>query len=212
MEQANIRRALLLAWFTIAWNLVEATASIAFGVGDRSISLFGFGVDSLIEVGSGALVIWRFYGESSGTDFSVARERKATLGIGVLFIALGLGTAIGSVGALWRRGSPTTTVPGMAISIACLAAMLWLWRAKTRVARRLDSATVMKDAACSLACAKLAAVLLVGSALFRISPRFWWSDAAAAAVLAAFFLREGWETVEASRKTEFSGGCNCANK
>lgn len=212
MNSTLVRRAIFLSWFTITYNLLEGVVSIAFGVGDESVALAGFGVDSLIEVASAALILWRFRGEACiGSEISVSRERKATLGIGVLFLLLAAVTAAASLFQLRAGSHPATTVPGLVISTLSLSFMFWLWSAKRKVAGQLDSASVMKDADCSLTCIKLSVVLFAGSLVFTVSPALWWADALAALALAALIGKEGWETVEAARHPEFSGGCGCSH-
>jgi divalent metal cation (Fe/Co/Zn/Cd) transporter len=206
-----IGRALLLSWFTIAYNLVEGAVSVYFGVSDDSMALAGFGADSFIEVFSAALVLWRFRSEEGvGAGLPVERERRATLGIGALFLLLAAGTAAGALLQLGAGGRPETTLPGIVIASASLSFMFWLWRAKREVAQGLDSCTVLKDADCSLACITLSGVLLAGSALFMVAPALWWSDAAAALVLAVLISREGVLTIRAALRPEFAGGCGCA--
>ncbi|MBI2386558.1 MAG: cation transporter [Elusimicrobia bacterium] len=206
-----IERALLLSWLTIAYNLVEGGVSVYFGVADDSVALAGFGADSFIEVFSAALVLWRFRAEEgAGKGLPVERERRATLGIGVLFVLLAAGTAAGALAQLRSGGRPETTLPGLVISAASLSFMFYLWRAKLAAARELDSCTVLKDADCSLACIKLSGVLLAGSAVFLAAPALWWSDSAAALVLALFIAREGAGTIRAARRPDFAGGCGCA--
>lgn len=205
-----VKRALMLAWATILYNVVEGVVSMALGVAEGSVALFGFGGDSFIEVGSALLVVWRFRGEvGRAAELSLARERKATLGIGALFLLLATGTAVGAVLQLATGGHPSTTVPGVVIATLSLSFMFFLWAAKRRAAQALDSKAVAADAACSLACIKLSGVLLVGSLIFLVLPALWWVDAAAALVLAVFIGREGWEMVEAARKPDFEGGCGC---
>lgn len=206
-----IERAILLSWFTIAYNLIEGAVSIYFGIADDSMALAGFGADSFIEVFSAALVLWRFRAEEGvGAGLPVERERRATLGIGVLFVLLAAGTAAGAL-AQWRAGGrPDTTVPGLVISVASLSFMFFLWRSKRAVAKGLDSCTVLKDADCSLACIKLSAVLLTGSAVYAAAPALWWADSAAAVVLALFIAAEGAATIRAALKPDFAGGCGCA--
>jgi divalent metal cation (Fe/Co/Zn/Cd) transporter len=206
-----VGRAILLSWLTIVYNLVEGAVSVYFGVADGSMALAGFGADSFIEVFSAALVLWRFRAEEgAGTALPVERERRATLGIGVLFVLLAVGTAAGALAQLRAGGRPDTTLPGLVISAASLSFMFYLWRAKLAVARELDSCTVLKDADCSLACIKLSGVLLAGSAVFAAAPSLWWSDAAAALVLASFIASEGVRTIRAALKPGFAGGCGCA--
>jgi hypothetical protein len=96
--------AIWLSWFTIVFNLIEGVVSIRFGVSEDSISLSGFGADSFIEVALAALVLWRFRGETGqGGALSVARERKATFGIGALFIFLSALTLVASGYQLYSK-------------------------------------------------------------------------------------------------------------
>jgi divalent metal cation (Fe/Co/Zn/Cd) transporter len=212
MNSALIRRAIFLSWFTIGYNLIEGAVSIAFGVGEESVALAGFGVDSLIEVASASLILWRFRSEAHvGSEISIGRERKATLGIGILFLLLAAITLAASVFQLKAGSHPTTTLPGLVISAASLSFMFWLWASKRRVAAQLNSASIMKDAACSLACIKLSVVLFAGSLVFWTFPALWWADSVAALLLGILIGKEGWETVGAARHPEFSGGCGCSH-
>ncbi len=200
------RRALWLCGLTVAYNLLEGLVSMHFGWADDSVALFGFGADSFIEVASALLVLWKLMDHGS-----LARERTAALGIGGLFVALGAGIAGGAVLQLAARRHPPTTLPGVVISLLSLAFMLYLWRAKLRAARALDSAALAADAACSRACLQLSAVLLAGSLAFLASPALWWADAAAALVLALLVAREGVGMVRAARSARFTGGCGCGH-
>ena len=76
MKTSLIRRAIALSWFTIGYNLLEGAVSIAFGVSDESVALAGFGMDSLIEVASAALILWRFRSEA-GADFTILTTNTA---------------------------------------------------------------------------------------------------------------------------------------
>lgn len=210
MNSALIRKAIFLSWFTIGYNLIEGVVSIAFGVSENSVALAGFGVDSLIEVASAALILWRFRSETHiGSEFSISRERKATLGIGILFLLLSATTAGASIFELKTGSHPATTIPGLVISTFSLSFMYWLWSAKREVARRLNSASMMKDADCSFACIKLSLVLFGGSLMFAAFPVLWWADSAAALMLTLLIGKEGWETITAAQHPEFSGGCGC---
>lgn len=208
-----IKKAIWLSWFTIGYNLIEGLVSIGFGISEGSIALAGFGVDSWIEVASAILVLWRFRAESQlHTPLSLQRERKATFGIALLFIMLALLTAGAGIIQIASGEHPETTLPGIIISTLSLSFMFFLWRAKVGVATALNSLTVMKDASCSLACIHLSIVLFVGSLIFYFFPDLWWVDAAAAIILSVFIGREGWETLEAARNPDFSGGCGCGPK
>ena len=199
-----------LALLAIAFNVLESLVSLAFGWADHSLALFGFGADSLIEVGSSLLVLWRLQAEEAqslagGTD----RERRTTLGIGLLFLLLALGTAAGAVLQLAAHKHPETTLPGLTVATLSMGAMVFLWRGKKRAAQALDSQALAGDATCSLVCMQLSAVLFLGSLACWAWPSLGWADAAAAALLALFIGREGWMMVAAARKPEFKGGCGC---
>lgn len=205
-----LRRVIILSWFTILYNLVEGAFSIFFGLEHDSVSLAGFGVDSFIEVASAFLVLWRFRGETGrGPELSINRERRATLGIGILFSVLGLITILASGNQLWTRSHPENTIAGLVISTLSLSFMFYLWKSKSQLATALDSGTVKKDADCSLACIKLSIILFMGSLLFLMSPTLWWADSIAGIGLGILISREGWETIEAARKDNFEGGCGC---
>ncbi|MFH2203480.1 MAG: cation transporter [Elusimicrobiota bacterium] len=205
-------RAIWLARFTIVYNLLEGFVSIGFGVKDEALSLAGFGADSFIEVASAFVVLWRLRRETGAdSPLSLDAERRATHIIGWLFLALAAVAASAAVMRLVMRGAPDTTVPGLVISVLSLSFMFYLWSAKLRAGRALDSATIMKDAACSLACIQLSFVLFAGSLLYIALPALWWADAAAAILIAGFIAREGVGTVRAARRPDFKGGCGCCS-
>lgn len=209
-RKSLVQRAMLLSWLTIAYNLLEGVVSIYFGVREDSMALAGFGADSFIEVFSATLVLWRLRSEAGiSSELSTERERKATIGIGALFILLSCITAASVLLQVRGMRHPETTIPGIAISVLSLSFMAFLWRAKLRVAQKLDSSTVMKDADCSLACIKLSVVLLAGSLLFQVAPALWWADAAAAALLSILIGQEGIGTIRNALKPDFTGGCGC---
>lgn len=197
-----------LAVFTILYNLVEGLVSMAFGWSDGSLALFGFGADSFIEVFSALLVLWRLRADGCGEGL-VERERKATRGIGASLLVLAAGTVGGALLQLRAKGHPSTTVPGLLVSLASLGFMVYLWRAKLRAAKALDSRALEGDAACSRACIQLSAILLAGSLAFLVAPRLWWVDSAAALLLALFIAKEGWEMRRAAGREDFDGGCGC---
>jgi divalent metal cation (Fe/Co/Zn/Cd) transporter len=205
-----VQRVQWLARVTIGYNLLEGLVSMTFGVTDESVALFGFGVDSLIEVASAVMVLWRFRGERAIRPKSaLARERTATVTIGSLLVVLAIGTVAGAAWRLWAHAGPETAVPGLVVATLSLSFMVWLWRAKRRAAAALDSPTVRGDAACSLACIQLSTVLLAGSLCAFLTPALWWADAVAAMGLALLIAREGVESVRAARRPDFRGGCGC---
>lgn len=204
-----LSRARWLARFTILYNLAEGLVSMGFGWADDSLALFGFGADSFIEVASAILVLWHLGASSTCAATASRRERRATQGIAWLLLFLALGTAAGALIQLGARRHPATTLPGLVISLASLSFMVFLWRAKLRAGKALESPTVLADAACSLACIQLSAVLFAGSVAYLVFPDLWWADAAAALLLSVFIAREGWATLRAASREDFAGGCGC---
>lgn len=203
-----IRYAKVLAVFTILYNLAEGLVSMGFGWSDDSVALFGFGADSFIEVFSALLVLWRLRAEGCGDDL-VARERKVAKGIGWMLLLLAAGTIGGSLLQLKAGGHPSTTLPGVIVSLASLGFMVFLWRAKRVAAKALDSRALEGDAACSMACIQLSTILLTGSLIFLAAPRLWWVDSAAALLLSLFIAKEGWKMRQAASRDDFDGGCGC---
>ncbi len=207
-----IRRAMTLSWFTVAYNILEGIVSIFFGVSEGSFALLGFGADSLIEVGSASLIIWRFKDEQGLATTTVeVREKRAVLGIGILFVLLAAGTTVGAVFQLYGGSHPETTMPGVVISLLSLSFMFYLWRAKVEVASRLGSLSMKSDASCSLVCIKLSVILFAGSLLFVLAPRLWWADSTAAIVLSIFIGREGWNIIQAARRGGAGHCCSCGD-
>ena len=201
---------------TILYGIAEGVISLALGAESVSVSLLAFGADSWVEVVSACMVCWRFYSELSTLSspltarIATAKERLATLVLGLLLCLLALAVIGGSTGALATYETPETGVVNILIGAISVAFMSVLYICKTRVALALPSSTVEADAQCALFCAQLSAVLLVGAVVFRAAPSVWWFDSATALVIALMIGKEGVETVRASRKKDFTGaGCGC---
>jgi divalent metal cation (Fe/Co/Zn/Cd) transporter len=203
------RRALWLAGATIAWNVVEGLFAMGFGIAESSVALFGFGVDSWVEVGSAGVVYWKLTRVAGCATTARERERRATRWISGLFLVLAAATSFGSLAQLATAGHPDSSVPALVVSVVSLAFMGFLWQAKKAAALALDSRTLSMDAACSLACIQLSAVLFVGSLVYVAVPALWWADGVAALVLSGFIAKEGWEGWQAAKKADFAGGCGC---
>lgn len=181
------RRAVLLAWFTVAWNAVEAVVAISAGAAANSSALIGFGLDSTIEVSSAAIVLWQFR-----APLPEARERLSLRLIAVSFFALAVWVGVSSVGDLMAQSVPGESPIGIALAAVSLIVMPLLAVAKRRVGRSMGASTVVADSAQTWLCASLSAVLLIGlgaNAAFG----WWWADPVAGLVIAAVAAREGNE-------------------
>lgn len=178
------RRALVLAWATIGWNSIEAVIAIASGAEARSIALVGFGLNSIVEVGSALVVVWQF----SGPDLERAqRALKLIAGSFVVFAAY---IAARAAVDLLTRSEPTESIPGIVLASLSLVVMPVLATAKRRLGRSMASRTVVADSAQTMLCSYLSGILLVGL-VANATLGWWWADPIAALVIAGLALREG---------------------
>jgi divalent metal cation (Fe/Co/Zn/Cd) transporter len=204
-QTALFRIAFLLSLFTIAANILEGTVSMYFGAQDETLALFGFGVDSFIEVLSALgiaqmiLRIWR-NPASPRSRFEVTALHIT----GAAFYLLAAGLVLGAGFNLVRSGRPETTSWGIVISLISISVMTGLAWAKRTVGRRLGSAPILADANCTLVCIYMSLVLLASSALFALTG-LGFLDSLGALGLAWFSLREGRESFEKARGRE----CAC---
>jgi divalent metal cation (Fe/Co/Zn/Cd) transporter len=188
---ATARRGRRLEYFTIAWNTLEGIVAIIAGIVAGSISLVAFGIDSFVEVTSGAALLWRM-----SVDEDVHRreqnERLALRIVGVCFLALSVYVSYESIGDLTRRHAPEHSIPGIVLACVSLLVMPVLSRAKRKVGTALGSAAMHADAKQTDFCVYLSAILLVGlllNALFGL----WWADPVAALTMAPIIAKEGIE-------------------
>jgi len=191
-RQARVHRARLLAWFTIAWNSVEGVVGIASGVVAGSIALVGFGVDSYVEVLSGAVVLWRLAKERQGTELSEMAEHRALRIIAATFFTLAAGVAVESVRKLATGEHPSASAAGIALTVVSLIVMPLLARAKGKVGRQLGSHALQADATETVLCVWLSAIVLAGL-LLNAAFGWWWADPVAALGIVYVAAREGRE-------------------
>lgn len=204
LDQAN-----LLAMLTIGYNLLEGIVSMAIGGSDETLALFGFGVDSFIEVIS-AIGVWhmlqrirRNQGESRD-DF----EQRALRITGGAFYILTAGLVLMSVVNLVQQHRPETTLWGVVIALVSISFMWLLIHYKTRVGTGLGSAAILADAACSRACLYLSLVLLAASAGYELTG-IGSLDALGALLIAWLSWKEGREAFAKARGMECSCSCHC---
>jgi divalent metal cation (Fe/Co/Zn/Cd) transporter len=183
------RRASLLAWATIGYNVVEGVVAIAAGAAAGSVALVSFGLDSAVEVLSAVAVTWQFAG---GGRFAEQRERRTLRFIAVAFFALAAYVVVDSVRALAGGTDPDASPVGIVLAAASLVVMPVLTVAKRRTGRALGSASVMADSTQTLLCTYLSAVLLVGLLLNAVLG-WGWADPLAGLVIAAVAAKEGVE-------------------
>jgi divalent metal cation (Fe/Co/Zn/Cd) transporter len=202
------QKAYWLSLFTIFYNIAEGFISMALGYQDETLTLFGFGIDSFIEVMSGigiAVMVKRLmkHPDSERSRFEVQALRVT----GTAFYLLSLGLLAGIVLNLITGHKPETTFWGVVISLVSIAVMLWLVSAKMKVGKKLNSDPIIADAGCTKVCVYMSVVLLVSSLIYELTG-FAYADVIGAAGLIYFSFTEGREAFEKARGKE----CNCCHK
>jgi divalent metal cation (Fe/Co/Zn/Cd) transporter len=193
------KRASLLAQITVFYNLLEGLASVFFGFQDETLSLFGFGVDSFVEVVSG-LGIWHMVYRIAHRPFSNPDpfERRALQITGTAFYLLTVGLIAGALLSLYTGHRPETTFWGVVISLISIFTMWALILFKKQVGVRLRSDAILADANCTKTCLYLSFVLLLASAGYELTG-IGGLDSIGALAIAVFAFREGREAFEKSR-------------
>ncbi len=195
-----------LAVFTILYNIIEGLVSMYFGYQDETLALFGFGVDSFIEVISGfgiAHMVRRIREnpESSRDDF----EQTALRVTGFAFYLLAIGLSVTSLFNLWTGHTPETALWGVIISLISIAIMWILVYWKRKTGKQLNSAAILADAECTMVCIYMSLVLLISSGIYELT-KFAYMDILVTLGLAYLSFKEGRECFE---KAKGSDHCSC---
>lgn len=199
--------AFLLSVFTIVYNFAEGLVATWYGYQDETLALFGFGVDSFIELISGAGIahmVWRIVRNPDVVrdDF----ERTALRITGYSFYGLTGGLIVSSFIVLYTGEKPETTFWGVVISLISIVVMLGLIYGKTRIGTLLKSEPILADANCTRVCIYMSVVLLLSSVLFEFT-HLAYLDAAGSLGLAWFSFKEGKECFEKAASSHHCGHC-----
>jgi divalent metal cation (Fe/Co/Zn/Cd) transporter len=188
--------ALWLALFTILYNLAEGLVSIFFGISDEALTLFGFGVDSFIEVMSGIGILAMVLRIRQHPDAPRSQFEKTALRVtGTSFYLLGVGLAATAIYNLFSGHKPETTLPGLIIAIISIAMMWLLVLGKRKVGHALNSSPILADANCTMVCIYMSVVLLAASLIYQFTG-FGFIDSIGALGLIYFSYGEGREAFE----------------
>jgi len=200
-------RASLLALITIFYNVGEGLASVLLGLNDESMSLFGFGLDSFVEVVSGVGIWHMIHRIRNNGDENLDRfEQRALRITGTAFYALTAGLVLTSILDLYRGHKPESTFWGIVISVVSIVSMWALIRAKVSVGKNLNSQAILADAACTRACLQLSIVLLIASVGYKVTG-IGGLDSIGAIVIGGLCYREGREAFEKAKLGRFL--CTC---
>ena len=197
------RKGLLLEYFTVGYNIIEATVSIVFGSIANSVALVGFGLDSVVESLSGLVLIWRLSQHKKLSKAEEERiEHKAQKFVAITFFILGLYVLFQSLKKLIGKEIPDPSLPGIIIAIASLIVMPLLTWQKYKTGIQIQSRALIADSKETLACAILSIALLFGlgfNSLFGL----WQADPIVGLIIATFLFREGLEIWKESDEEDY---------
>lgn len=201
-RNSAVKRAAQLEYFTIGWNSLEAVVSIAAGIFAGSVSLAGFGFDSLIEVTSGTALLWRIHYDHD-QESRERNEKRALRIVGICFLALAAYLAFESLSSIIRHERPNHSPVGVVVTALSVVVMPLLARAKRRVAVLIQSEAMKADAVQTDFCMYLSAITLSGLVTYWLLG-WWWADPITALLMVPLIAHEG---IEAFR----GQACGCSS-
>ncbi len=206
-EAKLYKQAYWLSLFTIIYNIVEGIVSMIIGYYDETLTLFGFGVDSFIEMISGIGIAMMILRIKQNPDSHKSKfEMKALKITGTAFYLLSAGLSIGIILNILHHHKPETTLWGTIIALVSIAVMIWLMSAKKKIGKQLNSEPIIADANCTKICVYMSLVLLASSLIYELTG-FTYADVIGAAGLMYFSISEGKESFGKAK----GKNCCCEN-
>lgn len=194
------KKALLLEYFTVGYNLLEAFVSILFGSLANSIALIAFGLDSIVESLSGLVLVWRLLKHGKIPPEQEERiEKRAQRFVAITFFILGAYVSYESIDKLVRQESPEASLPGIIIAIVSIIVMPILMIQKYRTGQSIGSKALIADSKETLACALLSVALLIGLCT-NYFLGFWQADPIVGLIIVIFLIREGIESWQEAKE------------
>jgi divalent metal cation (Fe/Co/Zn/Cd) transporter len=191
-----INKGIQIESFSIAWMAIEFLIALMSGMLAHSLLLVALGLDSLIELISGAFLLWRLQTEKnqSGEEKVTRAERISSYVVGGALMLLALYVVFSSIYRLTTHQTAETSVLGIALVIGSCVLMPVLMIAKKRIGQAIGSDALIEDGMCNLVCAYMAFTVLIGAG-FTALFNWWWADSVAALILVFFIVSEGWEAL-----------------
>jgi divalent metal cation (Fe/Co/Zn/Cd) transporter len=188
-----VRQAFWLEWLTIAWMMIEAGVALWSGYAAHSITLLAFGFDSVVELTSAGVLVWRLTVElRRGQAFSEEVERRASKIGGALLFALATYVVISAIWSLWMQRAEEFSMPGLLVAMAAIPIMYFLAIRKINIAEQIGSRALRADAVESITCGWLSVMVVLGlTAQYLIGA--WWIDSATSLAIVWFLVKEGRE-------------------
>ncbi|MBC7927819.1 MAG: cation transporter [Bryobacteraceae bacterium] len=199
----HVRKGLYLEYVTISYNVLEGLVAVIAGYMSGSTALIGFGIDSAIEVTSGASLVWRLHSDAQPSRREKA-ERDSLRIVGVSFILLAIYVAADAAVSLVTSEPPEESWAGIVLALFSIAVMPLLAKAKRRIAAQIGSSALTADAKQTELCTYLSVILLAGlllNALFG----WGWADPVAALIMVPIIAKEG---IDALRGKTCCGSCH----
>jgi len=194
MDTRLHKKALLLSYFTVGYNVLEGIASIFAGLFAGSIALVGFGSDSFVESLSGGVMIWRFRKHGKITEEEEEKvELKATRLIAYTFFILGFYVLYESVKKLCFHEIQGPSLLGIIIAIVSIIVMPVLFYMKYQTGKSVNSKSLVADSKQTLACTFMSVALLIGLGLNYLYG-LWWADPVVGLIIVVFLIKEGYTT------------------
>ena len=188
-----IREAFRLEWLTVGWMTVEAVVAIAAGTSAGSLVLMAFGLDSVIELASAGVLMWRLSVElRHGQAFSERAERAASRIGGALLFLLAAYVTAAAVWHFWNGTGEEFSWPGFIVALAAIPAMRYLAHRKIAIAEKIGSRALRADAMEAVTCGWLSLVVVVSLAAQWLVGA-WWIDGVGSLAIVWFLVREGRE-------------------
>lgn len=188
--------------------IIEATVAVLAGLTAHSLTLVAFGVDSVVELFAGVILLWRLYVEANGASIGQVEraEKTASWVVGVALLLLAVYVTVAAVYDLWMHHGAESSVIGLLLAAVASVLMPIIARSKKRIGAEIGSKALMADGSCSFVCAYMAWTALGGVALTAVFG-WWWIDSIASLALVYFIAKEGWEAIGEARGVE--DACKC---
>src|SRR5262252_9271439 len=200
-----IREAFRLEWLTIGWMVIEAVVAIVAGWTAGSLVLVAFGLDSVIELASAGVLMWRLSVElHHGQKFSEHAERTASRVGGALLFLLAAYVTAAALWHLWQGQGEEFSWPGFIVALVAIPAMRYLALRKIDIAEKIGSRALRADAMEAVACGWLSLVVVVTLTLQWLVGA-WWIDSVGSLVIVYFLVKEGREALSGD---ECAAGCD----
>ena len=200
-----VHQAFWLEWLTIAWMVIEAAVALWSAYVAQSITLLAFGLDSVIELISAGVLVWRLTVElRHGQSFSEEAERYASKGGGALLFALAAFVVISAAWSLSTQRAAEFSVPGLLVALLAIPIMYVLANCKIAIAKEIGSRALRADAVESITCGWLSFMVVIGLAA-QYATGTWWVDSVPSLAIVWFLVKEGRE---AWASGECGDGCH----